>query len=493
MVKDEIRLRYSGFVLFASRLLSVATGFIFVSMVIRNISTEEYGIWGNIGDVLSYFILLAGVLPFWITRFVAREHSGSAKTGFFANILISIASVLIYVALLPVILSTLQISATYTILYVIVSIQIVEVYTISALEAILHARQPQIIGYGLLIHEVCKLTLGFFLIVEFQLSLLGAIFSIISSFIIQITFYMKLMSKELRESIRWAYLKEWFKASPINIYNIVGERIATFTLILLFIYGELARSYYGAALTIASIIGNSAFLSVALYPKLLSQINIEDLSASLKMVLMSAIPMVIGAIILSDSFLIILKPAFIDARFALSILAISILSVSISEVFNAVIIGTEKIDALAKISLKQLTKTRLFQLFTLPYAQSVITLPTTFFALFYVAKTPLDAATYLALINLIASSAMLLCRYIIARKCLTFNIPWKAVTKYITASAVMALPLLVVPHPTRLSPTIGLIIIGGIIYFAVLATIDRETRGLIKSIISETKSKLRIT
>jgi len=490
MVKSEIRLRYSGFILFTSKLLSVATGLAFVLMITRSVSKEEFGIWGNLNDVFSYFILLATVLPFWTTRFVARGHTGSAKTGLLANIFISIASSSIYLALLPTILSVLQIGSDYTILYTIVSIQILELYTISALEAVLHAKQPQTIGYGLLIYEVCKVTLGFTLIIHLRLGLLGAIYSMISSYIIQIAFYIKISVNELKESVRWTYLKEWLKASPINLYNIVGSRIAGFTLIFLFIYGELARSYYGAALTIANVIAYSTFLAYALYPKLLSKIDSQDISTSLKMVLMSTIPMTVGAIILSDSYLTILSSDYTEAKLVLSILAVHVFSLSLSEVFSTVVMGTEKIDVEARIAFKQLTKTRLFQIFTLPYVQSAITLPTTFFVLFYVAKTPLEAATYLALISLIVGSVMLLWRYLIARKCLTFSFPWKSITKYVMAPAAMATPLYIIPHPTRLSLIVGLTILGGIVYFATLAVIDWDTRELIKSIINEGKSRL---
>ena len=490
MVKSEIRLRYSGYILFTSKLLSVATGLAFVYMITRSVSTEEFGIWGNLSDVFSYFIILATVLPFWTTRFVAREHAGSAKTGLIANVFISIASAAVYLALLPTILSALQITSAYTILYFIVSIEIIELYTIQALEAVLRAKEPQTIGYGLLIYEVCKVALGFTLIMHLKLGLLGVIYSMISSYIIQIAFYMKLTAKELKESVKWSYLKEWLKASPINLYSIVGNRIAAFTLIFLFMYGKLARSYYGAALTVANVIVYSAFLSYALYPKLLSKTNPQDISTSLKMVLMPAIPMTIGAIILSDSYLTILGPDYTEAKLVLSVLAIYIFSLSLSQVFSTVVMGTEKIDAKAKIPFKQLIKTRLFQIFTLPYIQSAITLPTTFFALFYIAKTQLEAATYLALISLIVGLAMLLCTYIIARKCLTFNFPWKNIAKYTIASAAMATLLYTIPHPTRILLTLGLTILAGIVYFAILAVIDWETRELIRSIMSEVKSRL---
>ena len=228
MVKSDIRLKYSGLVVFASNLLSTATGLAFILMITRSVSTEEFGIWGNVNDLYTYFILFAGVIPFWATRFIAREHAGSAKTGLIGNMLISIASASIYLALLPTILSALQISGVYAILYTIISIQILELYTTSALGAVLRAKQPQTIGYGLLIFEVCKVILCFTLIMQLKLGLQGALYSIITSNIIRIAYYIKLTAKELKESVEWSYLKEWLKASPINVYSIVGDGIAAF-------------------------------------------------------------------------------------------------------------------------------------------------------------------------------------------------------------------------------------------------------------------------
>jgi len=488
MAKSEIRLKYSGLVVFASNLLSVATGLAFVLMITRSTSTEEFGIWGNISDLYSYFILLAGVLPFWATRFIAREHAGSAKTGLISNLVISIASASIYLALLPTIMSTLQISSAYTILYAVTSIQILELYTIYALEAVLHAKRPQTVGYGLLVFEVCKVILGFTLIIQFKLGLLGAIYSIIVSYLIRIAFYVKLTAKGLKESIRWSYLKEWLKASPINVYNTVGNSIAAFTLIFLFVYGgELARAYYGASVTISSVIGYSSFLAFALYPRLLSGSSLEDVSISLKMVMMFAIPMTAGAMALSDSYLTILKLVYAEARPALLLLAINFFCVTLSQVFNTIVLGTERVDAKAKIAFRELVKSRLFLLFTLPYIQSAVTLPATFLILTLIAKTALEAATYLALITLLANSAMLIVRYAIARRCLLFNFPWNSVSKYALASAAMTTVLLVIPHPTTLLKTVAFTLLGATIYIAVLMPIDKEARSLAKSILQEAK------
>ena len=493
MVKSTIRLKYSGLIVFTSHILSVATGVAFVLMITRSVSGEEFGIWWNITDLSNYFILLSGIIPFWATRFVAREHAGSAKTGLIANILISIAATSIYLALVPTILPILQISSIYAILYTIVSAQILELHITSALEAVLRAKRPQAIGYALLIFAVCKVVLGFALIMLLKLGLQGALYSIIISHAIRIAFYIKLTAKELKESVKWSYLKEWVNASPINIYNIVGNRIAAFTLILLFVYGgELARSYQGAAATFTNVISYSSLLAFALYPRLLSGSSSEDVSVSLRLVMMFAIPMTAGVIVLSDSYLTILKVVYAEARPVLLLLAISILCLTLSQVFNTVVLGTERVDAKAKIPFRELVKSRLFLLFTLPYIQSAVTLPTIFVILTSIAKTPLEAATYLALITLLASSTMLIVIYVIARKCLVFSFPWNSVFKYILASVVMATLLLVIPHPTILSVTVAFTLLGGAVYLIVLALIDKETRSLAKSILKEAMYIIKI-
>lgn len=494
MAKKTIRLRYTGFILFASQLLSIATGVAFVLMITRNISAGEFGIWQNLGDVLGYFTLLTGIIPFWTIRFTARGYTGSAKTGLITNLLMSTLFASLYLALIPIIISALQISSNYTLLYVIASIQILESYTLFALQAVLRAKQPQMIGYGFIIFEICKVALGFTFIVHLKLGLIGVICSVITSYILQLALYIKLIVKELKERLHWAYLKEWIKASPINIYDLTGDKIATFTLIFLFVYGgELARAYHGAAATITGFIVYSSSLAFALYPRLLSESSIEDISISLKMVMMFAVPMTAGAIVLSDSYLIILDLAYAEARPILFLLAMKFLFMTSSQVFRTIVLGTERVDAKAKISFRELVKSRLFLLFTLPYIQSAITIPTTFFVLTSIAKTPLEAATYLALISLIGSSAMLIVKYKIAHKCLAFSFPWKSVLKYALASAVMILVLLVIPHPTRLLRTIALTLLGATTYIAVLMPMDKEARSLAKSILQEVVRIIKIS
>ncbi len=372
-----------------------------------------------------------------------------------------------------------------------------ELYTLRAFEAILHARQPQKIGYGFLIFEACKVIIGYILIIQRGVrgpeALVAAVISIIVAYTLQLVFYLRLITHGLQGKIRWSYIKEWLKASPINLYNIGGQRLAALVLILLFIYAGEARGDYQAGQFIASVIGHSSVLAFALYPRLLSKTQPQDISTSLRMVLMFAIPMTAGAMILSDSYVTIMNVEFRLARPVLILLAMNALCLSVSSVFNTITSGTERVDEKAKIPFRKLIKTRLFLLYTLPYVQAAISLPLTYFILTTMAQTATEAATFVAAIILVIDIPLLFARYGIARKCVDFGIPWKNIAKYAMASVVMAAVLLVIPHPTRIIYTLAVTLLGGVVYILTLLPTDREARSLAKSIIHETLRMMKLS
>ncbi|RLI17743.1 hypothetical protein DRO44_02850 [Candidatus Bathyarchaeota archaeon] len=491
MAKNEIRLQYSGFIIFAAKLLSVATGLAFQFMIARNTTPDEYGLWFNINDILAYFTLLATVIPFWTMRFAARGKEGAAKTGIVANLVISTAATAIYLLLTPFITSLLNIPEQYLLLYFLVALQIIELYSLNALQACLRARIPHTIGYGLLIAETCKVVLGYILIILLKQPLLGAMISLIVAFSIQIIYYFKLTSRELRQKVEWKYVREWVKGSVANIYNVVGNQIAAFMFILLYYYGSGdARGYYGAAAQIATVITYSSFLAFALYPKLLAERKTEDVETALKMVLMFAIPMTAGALALPDSFLTLLQVTYVDAVPVLRVLAIDAFIMTMSSFLNFVLYGLEKVDEKATISFRELTKSKLFLVFSLPYFRSLITLPTTFIVLsVYTQNQPLTSAFYVSIISLSARFMTFILLCIIVRKMVKMKIPWKNIAKYLFASVVMAVILFLLPHPTRIITTLGVTAAGGIIYFGLLMALDKETRVLVGSVWQEMKAK----
>ncbi len=501
MARKEIRLQYSGYVIFAAKLISVATGLIFQFMLGRAIAqtSPEYAIWGNINTVIPYFTLLAGIVPFWVMRCVARGKEGATKTGLAVNLLFSLITTAAYFVIIPLVLPSLLSGAgvsnpaAYLPFYLIVSVQIIEVYLIGLFEPCLQARTPQSVGYGLILQQLFRVILGYVIIIQLGQPLLGAVVSTVIALSVQAVYYSKLLSGELKQRIQWGYVKEWLKGSVLIIYSVVGGVIAGFVFIMLFYYGEVSgMEIYYAALQIANVITYAGSISFALYPKLLTEKRGEDVTTSMKTVLMFALPMTVGAISLSSAYIVLLRPGmamYPGAEWVLVVLALDALVIVASGIYGSVLTGVETVDR-ERLSFKSLVRSKLFMFYSLSYVHSAITIPTTYYVLTtYALHQPLVAAFSVCLVNSIVRFAMFLILVIMVRGMFKISMPWRSIAKYGLASAVMGAVLFLLPYTNRISTTLTWTAVGGIVYLAVLMAIDKESRGLPKAILQEIKGK----
>ncbi|MEM2876129.1 MAG: hypothetical protein QXL67_04165 [Candidatus Bathyarchaeia archaeon] len=479
--------------MFAARLLSVGTGLLFTLVITRAVTKEQYGIWVNANtDIIPYFTLLSTALPFWVMRFVSRNREEAIKTGVVANLILGLVSTVFYVPLVPFILSTLSVSNDYLPLYLFASILIVEVYVLAAFEAILRVVKIESLGYGLLIGETIKVVTSYLLVFWSRQGLLGAMSALVISHLAQTLYYLHICWGRLKGNVNWHYVKEWFKGSSANIYNIVGERVYSFGLVLLFAIGrESARAYYGASSQIASVVGYSSFLAFALYPRLLLHESSEDVVTALKLFLAFALPMTVGVVVLSDSYLTVLDVKYTVASPVLQVMALTVFTSTLSNILDSIVFGIERFDFGAKISMRDLVKTKIFLIFSLPYAGSIIVLPSVYTALKTVGENPLIAAFYTVLVMFFANLVFLLVRCMLVRKAFSFSFPWKIVVKCLSASAVMAALLLSIPHPTKLSTTLGYTLVGGIVYLSTFIAIDEDAKSTVKSVIKEVRVRLK--
>ncbi len=489
MSKDEIRVHYSGFIIFAAQILSIATGIIFTLLLTRNMTKQQYGIWSNIFDLMGYFTLFSGLFPFWATRFVARRKEGAIKTGLLANLIVALVSMAVYFPLISIITSAFNIAGAYIIVYLVASLQIINVHMIGMLESCLRSIKPQTIGYGLLIEEACKVSLAYVLIVGLHQLFLGAMLSLIVAASIQALYYVRLLAKDLRQRIRWNYLREWLKGSTANLYNAVGNQLAAFIFILLFLYGgQAARGEYQAAAAFANVVGYSSFLAFALYPKMLAKNSLEDVASSFKIVLMFAIPMATIAITMPKSLLTILNVFYSQASPILILLTLDAVVLLVSQFYSSLIFGVERLDEEAKIPLGKLVRSKMFKVFTLPYIQAAIAVPTAYLVLTGLAAgQSVNAVTYVTGINLCVHVAAFLGMYAIMRKSVRISVPWKSIGKYVLASTITAAVLYFLPQPTTIVLTLSKVGVGVGAYALLLLAIDVEARELVASIWHEIK------
>jgi len=487
----DIRLQYTGYIIFAAKLIAVATGLIFQYMIARSTTKQDYDIYFNLNDVLAYFTLIAAVVPFWVMRCVARGKEGATKTGLVTNLIISFIFTLAYLVAVPFILPVLGVSMDYLTLYLIASIQIVELYLIGLFEPCLQATKPQAVGYGLLVQQVSKVALGYALIIQLGQPLFGMLISTAIAFVIQIAYYSRLLRFEMKQKIQWGFVKEWLKGSLANIYTVIGNQIANFVFLLLFSFGgDGGRGIYGAAAIVVNVITYSSFLAFALYPKLLAEQKSEDVTASFKTVLMFAIPMTAVAMALSNSYIVLLRQELLEfpgVGLVLAVLAMDALVGVISGIYGAVLFGIESVDK-EKLTFRSMVKSKIFIAFSLPYVHSAIAIPTTYFVLTtYAFQQPLLAALSVCIINSTLRFVLFLVLVAVVRGMIKIAFPWRSVAKYTFASIVTGMVLFLLPGSSSIVMTLIWTALGGLLYLVILMLIDKEARSLPKQILGEVK------
>ncbi len=484
MSENQVRLRYSGFVVFTTQVLSLITGLVFTLLLTRNMNTDQFNIWTNIFDYTAYFLLFNPVLPFWATRFVARGKEGAVKTSVSAQLSIALAATIIYFPVIFLISGAIG-TRSYLPIYLIAGFYILTFYLITIFESVLQCVKPQFVGYGLMIEEIVKVAIALVLILVFNQLFLGAILALVVSCVAQVFFYTYVLRGFLKQKAHWGYLKEWLKGSSAIAYNAIGGQLISSVFILLFLYGGPgARAYYQAALTFTVIISYANSLAFALYPKLLAKTcGDEQVAVSFRTVMMLAIPFATITMAMSMSFLTILKISYSVAWPILIALTVDTLIVMVYTFYTSCLMGAEGFDSEGKISFRKLVRSKIFKVFSIPYIQAAIAVPLTYVVLtrFPMADS-VQATVNVVLILMVVHLSTLLGLYYFMRRSVKLPVAWKSIAKYILAALLMGTVLLILPTTTTLLSTIAKAIAGFALYVGVLLAIDKQARGLVRLI-----------
>jgi O-antigen/teichoic acid export membrane protein len=442
-------------------------------------------------------MLFSSVLPFWATRFMARGKEGTVKTGTLGQLSIALISVIIYLPAIVLISNAIGTEA-YLLIYLISGLYIFNFYMITVFESVLRSMKPQVIGYGLLIEEVVKVAVALLVIVGLGQLFLGAMLALVISALVQVLYYVRLLAGEFKQKTNWGYLKEWLKGSAAIAYSAIGGQLVSFVLILLFLYGGSGtRAYYQAAFTFTNIIGYSASLAFALYPKLLAKTcPDEDVGVSFRTVLMFAIPLSTITMVMSASFLTILNVSYSVAWPVLIALTIDTLVVLISQFYSSILMGAEAFDAEGKISLRKLVRSKIFKVFSITYIQAAIALPLAYFVLTQMpvagsVQAAVYAVVYVIAILIGVHLSTFIGLYLFMHSSIRLPVAWKSIAKYVLASIFMGIILFLLPNTSTLIFTLAKAIVGFAIYAALLLAIDTQARELLRLIWEEIKGTLQ--
>jgi len=469
---SSIRLTYTGVKYFILQILAYLIGIVFPIYVARIIPASEFGIYGFIASLWTTFDLFRNMISFWAGRMIARGGR-YVKSSLISNLLLSIPLSILYLLILFFFVPGYE---NYILIYLLSVLYLPLSYGISGLNAYVSMKIPDKLGYGPLIFSLVKVSLGFILV--YIAGLFGAIITLLTGYSLYFLYFIRLSYKEFEEKVDFTRVKEWIKGSWFVL--LLSMAVILYNNITVLILGFLGRnvslgSYY-VAVRVSGWIGLTTGLSIALRPRLLSEVGgVKDVERTASLLLLFATPMLIGILMLDKGIVYLFGGnKYMAAIIPLVILAIAKYLDIFTNLGINTILGFEKFDKKFMIKVKELIKSDMFKILIYRYIALAI------LAIAIIILYPLMDIVGLALSTLVSSIAIfILISSISFRRIGTLYNIQKSFIKYLFSSLIMAIAIYLVPKYRGLL-IISAIFIGAAIYFITLYIIDKDFRVLVK-------------
>lgn len=496
---NEIRVTYTGLISFATGIVSIFTGLLFTIIITRELSPQEFGTWGLIGNLTTYVFVLEPIVSYWTIRTISRGNF-VGRTSILSNTMFSIGAIPIY--LIIVLLFGTQANVNQEILFI--AAMLIPVRFIRhTLTAINLGHRPQTIAYSLIIFEFIKIIFAFVLIYFLQLGLTGVILTVFFATLGSIIFSLIRSLDQIKDKFNIKYLKKWIKLFWIPVYPRFGDiflysDVVVFTIIV----GNVENiAYWAAALTIGSIVLHAGKIETAVYPKLLQTKDKEHFNQNISRIFYFILPLTGMAIIFSESGLYVLNPIYSVATPL--VISLTFLSVSqiLGNIFSRSLGGLEEIDLYNDAKFKDYLKSKLFFLPTIRIIQRIGYLLTlVIFLIIFSSNFESDIElvyvwSLIAVLTHIPYTAYL---YILVRKNFKPKIDKSALGKYFFATLIaFGSVFLLMDNYLEynvsvigfLSHLLPYVVFSLGIYFGITFLIDSKTRTLVKSVMLEFKNK----
>jgi len=494
---SNIRLRYSGFIVFLSRFLSLFTGLAFTILITRQLTIEEFGIWQIISAAVAVSLAPSYIVNFWLTRFEARNQ-GAAVTGAVMNLgMLSIGTTIFFLIILPMV----QHLSSPLPIFLIAGIQVPLYYFVNNFEAVSFGVKPQVQGYAFLIFELFKLPSAYILVVVLHYSLVGAILAVASAQVVQMIILGIMLRGRYHSSFNLNYAKRWLKSFWLPLFGggSFGTGIWFLFVVDSFVISALTSSseavgIYRLAFTLTDIVVYTSVLSVALYPKLLAGGTKKDVEQALSYMLMLAIPLAFGLFMLANPFLRIMKPDYVVAIGTLRTLVFPAFALAMSRVVDIIITGYEKVDLIKRPTFKDYLRSGLFIVPRINLINALVYLGSLSIIITIFLRFQIDSPTITliwAAVLLATKIPFVIYKLVIAKRLTHFKTPISTIVKYLIASTIMCIPLFFAEKYLNtqnvflplLLLTLSAVILGAITYFAILYLLDNEFKHMVHTII----------
>jgi hypothetical protein len=498
---SNIRVTYSGLIAFSVALIGVITGTIFVIMVTRRLSPEEFGLWTLIGSLVGYVTIIEPIVTYWTTRQIARGER-VAKTAISTSGVFSGVGIIAYFGIALFTAYTLEVDFT---ILLIASLLIPLTFLTNILNSISLGYKPQHVSFGSLSFEITKIPLGIIFVVLLQFGIIGALITTILASSIRLILLFILLKDQIPGTINFATIKFWLKMSWLTVYQSSYGLIYKFdVLVFSILTGSLTGiAYWGAAAAISNLVVHSRSLSQGLYPKLLATSRNEIAEENFKRTMYFAIPILGVTIVFVKPMMYILNPIYAEGFFIAIIISIRSFVNMIMGFFMSILESYEKVDLDQKAGFRKYMKSNLFLTPTIMILISVIYVGGLAIFLVFPGIDHTDEINLVvgwSYILLFVSIGFMLLSALLVQKRYQISIPFIPIGKYsiVTLASSIIVYLIIENYLIYtesvydfIPQLIPIIILGGIMYFGLTYLIDKSTRNLFTSILREIKNKLR--
>ena len=490
-----VRVRYSGLIALVSGMINTVMGLVFVLIITRNLTLEEFGTWSLINSMIIHFLIVESIITFWTIRQVARGDE-VGRTSIISTAIFAIAAIPVYL-IASIFVSDNSNAQHDAMLF---GGLLIPVFFLRAvISQINTAHRPQIISYGLLVTGVSKIILVLALLHTLDLGLYGALTALLVAFLADIVFQIYFARGKLRNKFSLVDLKRWGRLSWVSLAShmpgfLIHMDILVYTLITGSVVGV---AYYGAAVAITRIVAHASRINHALYPKLLARGSYAHVSENLRLLLYLALPILAIAIVFSEPALYALNPAYRDGSLIVAILAVKSLFSVVVEMFRQVLMGVESVDINKDAGFKSILHSKLIFTSGVWSIKSAVTI-VILVAILYITNVPgiseVELVVNWVLVLVGVEAPFLIYAFVLLRKSVDFKVSITHVFKYAAASLALVSVYyatsehMIIYHESIFDFLPGLMLqfllcVG--VYLGTTYLIDRKTRKLVRLVFDE--------
>lgn len=483
---SKVRIAYAGMVGYLSSLFNLITGFLFIIIITRNLTIQEFGSWQVIASVIGYALIPAIIPSYWSFRNVARGQR-IATTSFIINAVLSLFGIAIFLFILTFILPDISLPIQIVLL---ATCQVPIAYMFTSVKTTAHGNKVEAIGYSSFLMETVKILVAYILISQTNLGLAGAFITVLIATSIQILFLAVMVKNQFLKKLHRDNIKKWFKSAWVPLFTDISNKLLTLDVVLITLLTKSTETvaYFKSAYVFAIILFNTQQFAIALRTKLLQGGNKNDIESTLKLILFFTIPLIAGCITMAKPLLYILNPLYVQAEITLQILSVGIFFYTISHVFNLILTGIDDVDKYGETRFNVLKNSFLVKLPTIDGIFRFIYLILLSSSVILITRNELsyDLTMIWATLFFITHIPLVIIKWNFIHVNTGTRFPYKTIMTTCFSSLIMSFVVLSLTprinyNPNIIDfifPVIGIIALGAFLYFSILLIIDQDFRKL---------------